>query len=114
MDGHFIGTVVDGTGGTIGKDNSKLPIQDHTLIVSLTGTDGEGTAAVVPPECNSGIIALLIVVVVAIVLIKGEGTVGTGIDTNLEVVPCLLTNVLHLRPEGQDAAGTYEHRHTVE
>ena len=49
--------------------------------------DGEGACAVVPVDGDGGIDSLFVVVVVALVLIKGEMGVGARVNAQLEVVP---------------------------
>ena len=98
----------------IGGDNGELALREHTRIVALTLVDGQGAGLVVPMESDSGILAFLVVVVVALVLVESEVAIGTRLNAYLEVIPSLLAYILHIRTEGQDAACTHEHRNTVE
>ena len=64
-------------------------------------------------ESNSGIHALLIVVVIALVLIESEVSILAWIYTHLKVAPILLANILHLLAQWDDAASSDKHWHTV-
>ena len=69
---------------------------------------------VVPLEGNRAVCTFLVVIVVALVFVEHKTAVSTRIDAQFEVVPRLLTHILHLRTQGQNATGTHEHRHAVE
>ena len=77
-------------------------------------TDRQRACGIMPLEGDGGVGALLILIAVAFIFIEEERAVGTRIDTDLKLIPCLLTYILHLGGEGQDAASTYKHRHKVE
>lgn len=88
--------VGDGLGGAVGEDDCELAAGEHPWVAALALSNRQRTSLVVPVETDGGIDALFVAVGVALVFIEGEGTVGTGVEVELEVVPGLLTRVLHL------------------
>ena len=75
--------------------------------------DGERLRRLIPYERNLATIALLVAIAIKLVLIKGELSIGSGIDTDFQVVPFLFGAILHFRAYGQDAAGRNVQRHDV-
>ena len=90
-------TVVgEGLGGAVGEDDCELTAGEHPWVAALALSNRQRTSFVVPVETDGSIYALFVTVGVALVFIEGEGAVGTGVEAELEVVPGLLTRVLHL------------------
>ena len=95
-DGSGCTLVTDGLGSPVGQDDAELTGGRHARIATLTVADGQRAGLVVPVEGYRGIDAFLVVVVVALVLIERELAVGTGVEADIEDVPSLLPDILHL------------------
>ena len=93
---YLLAGIIDGLGGAVGEGDDELALLQHTGVVALLRPEGQGAGGVIPLEENRGIGAFLISVAVALVLVKQERAVGTRIDTDLELIPSLLSDILHL------------------
>ena len=84
---------------------------EHPIERTLTLSDGESLSLIIPSERNLRETALLVVVVVALIFIKGELPVSTWIDADFKVVPVALLAVLYLRSPRHDGTLRHIERH---
>ena len=111
---YLLSIIINGFRCAVGHDHREFPFGEHAGVAALAVANGQRVRTVVPMERDGGIDAVLVVVAVSLVLVEREVAVGTRIEPDLQIVPCLLTHILHLRTKGQNAAGTHEHRHSRE
>ena len=81
---------------SIRHSNCKLPLIQHPFIAATACINSQCPLGIIPSHRNFSISTVFVIIVIAFILIKHKITIGTRINTNLEIVPFLLGHVLHI------------------
>ena len=88
----------------LGNENHiETTVLEHACELTLAGTEGYCAGGIIVGDIDGGVFAFIVFVVGALVLVKLEATILTGIDVEVDKLCGLFIAPLHLRTEWDDS-----------
>src|SRR5579872_5605416 len=80
----------------------------HPRVTPLSCPDREGFRSVVPAERHHCVLALFVVVVVTLIFVESEGSIGPGVYPQFDRIIRLFAGPLHIRTIRKNGTGPHE------